>query len=85
MYLGSLSNTILQIFSLTLFGLGGAHCTPPAYIYANTRTSVLKNMTFLSYEFGKEQYTFYPVKLSCFAEEKNFIRGDPYEPDQMPL
>ena len=62
---------ILQIFSLTLFGLGGAHCTPPAYICANTRTSVLKNLTFLSYEFGKGQYTFYTVKLSHLKLKKN--------------
>ena len=51
----------------------------------------LKKMTFLSYEFGKRQYTFYPVKLSRFPEEKNcqdypnFIRGNPYKPGQMPL
>ena len=50
-------------------------------------------MTFLSCEFGKGQYTFYPVKLSRFLEEKNkvrrkyqnFIRGDPYEPGQTPV
>ena len=29
-----------------------------------------KNLTFLSYEFGKGQYTFYPVKLSRFLEKK---------------
>ena len=29
-----------------------------------------KNLTFLSYEFGKGLYTFYPVKLSRFAEKK---------------
>ena len=39
-------------------------------------------MTFLNYEFGKGQYTFYPIKLSRFLEKKkvpqkfqNFIRG----------
>ena len=35
----------------------------------------LKEMTFLSYEFGKGQYTFYPVKLSRFAEEKFFVKN----------
>ena len=51
-----------------------------------------KNLTFLSYEFGKGQYTFYPVKLSRFLEKnkvrrkyQNFIRGDPYESGQTPL
>ena len=45
-----------------------------------------------NYEFEKGQYTFYPLKLSCFAEKnkvrrkyQNFIRRDPYEPGQMPL
>ena len=43
-----------------------------------------KNLTFLSYEFGKGQYTFYPVKLSRFAEKnkerrksQHFMRGGP--------
>ena len=52
-----------------------------------------KILTFLTYEFGKGQYTFYPVKLSRFAEKKNkvrrkyqnFIRGDPYELGHRPL
>ena len=53
---------------------------------------VEKNLTFLSYEFGKGQYTFYPVKLSRFLEKnkvhrkyQNFIRGDPYGSGQTPL
>ena len=52
----------------------------------------LVEKTFLSYEFGKGQYTFYPVKLSRFLEKnkvrrkyQNFIRGDPYESGQTPL
>ena len=43
----------------------------------------LVEKTFLSYDFGKGQYTFYPVKLSRFLEknkvrrkyQKNYIRG----------
>ena len=44
-------------------------------------------MTFLSYECGKGQYIFYPIKLSRFAEKKyqNFIRGDPFKPGQTPV
>ena len=29
-----------------------------------------KNLTFLSYEYGKGQYTFFPVDLSRFAGKK---------------
>ena len=53
----------------------GGHIVPPPITYL--RISVLvrvrahwKNLTFLGYEFGKGQYTFYPLKLSCFAEKK---------------
>ena len=81
---------------LTLFGLGGGTLCPSchvfAYICANMLMSALKNLTLLSYEFGKGQYTFYPVKLSLFVEKnkdrqknQNSIRGDPYEPGQTPL
>ena len=45
------------------------HCHVFAYIRANTRRSTLKNLTFLSYEFGKGLDIFYPVKLSCFAKK----------------
>ena len=42
-----------------------------AYICANARTGVLKkNLTFFSYDFGKGEYTFYPVKLSRFAKKR---------------
>ena len=82
--------------NLTLFGPGGAHCAPPVtYLRISVQIRVgahRKNLTFLNYEFGKGQYTFYPVKLSRFAEKnkirwKNqiFIRGDPYEQGQTPL
>ena len=33
-----------------------------AYIHANTRNSVIKKLTFPNYEFGKGQYTFFPVE-----------------------
>ena len=60
------------IVSLTLLGPGGGHIYPLchvfAYISANTRTSTLKNLTFPNYKFRKGQYTFYPTKLSRFAE-----------------
>ena len=54
---------------------GGWHNCPPchvfAYVYAATRTIALKkNLTFPSYEFGKGQCPFYPVKLSPFSEER---------------
>ena len=59
------------------------------YTSANTRTSVLKNLTFPNYKFGKGKYAFYPIKLSRFAEKNevcqkyhNIIRGDPYEMSQ---
>ena len=50
-----------QIIIFTLLGPG---------IQANTRTSALKKLDFSSYEFGKGQYTFYPVNFSRFAEKK---------------
>ena len=47
-------------------------CHVIAYNCANTRMSVLKKLFPLgNYEFGKEYYAFYPMKLSRFAEEKN--------------
>ena len=53
---------------------GGAHCAPPVtYLRISVQIRVRarwKNLTFLSYEFGKGQHTFYPVKLSCFLEKK---------------
>ena len=49
-----------------------------------------KNLTFLSYEFGKGQHTFYPIKLSGFAEKSSskipkFHRGGPLRTGQTPL
>ena len=76
----------------------GGHIVPPlsricVYLCKYAYERIEKNLTFLGYEFGKGQYTFYPLKLSCFAEKKNkvrrkyqnFIRGDPYELGQTPL
>ena len=40
---------------------------------ANMRRSGLKKFDFLSYEFGKGQYTFYPVKLSRFPKKRKFV------------
>ena len=40
---------------------------------ANMRRSGLKKLTFLSYEFGKGQYTFYPVKLSLSQKKRKFV------------
>ena len=54
-------------------GRGGGTLPSPvpshvfAYIRANARTSLLKKMTFQSYQFGKGQYTFFPIKLCHFA------------------
>ena len=88
---------ILNLISLTLLGPGGgAQCAPPVtYLRISGQIRVrvrCKNLTFLSYECGKGQYTFYPVKLSRFAEKnkvrrkyQNFIRGDPYKRGQTPL
>ena len=39
------------------------------YNGAITCTSVLRNLTFPDYEFGKRQYDFYPKKLPCFGEK----------------
>ena len=57
-------------------------CYVFAYICSSTRTSALKNLTFPSYEFGKEHFTFYPVYLSGFPQKdkarrkyQHFIRG----------
>ena len=75
-----------------------------AYNWANTRTSLLKNLDFsqiwvwkravrflphkvilfcrknkvnqkYNHEFGKGQYAFYPIKLSCFAGKKNWMKN----------
>ena len=52
---------------------------------ANMRRSGLKKLTFLSYEFGKGQYTFYPVKLSrsqkkeSSSEITKFHKGGPLQ------
>ena len=43
------------------------------YISAITRTSTLKKT---NYKFGKGQYVFYPLKLSCF-EIPEFHKGGP--------
>ena len=75
---------------------GGVHMCPPchvfAYICANTCTSVLKNLTFLNYKFGKRQDAFYPDKLFRLKEKnkvcrkyQTFIKGGPYDLDQRPL
>ena len=57
-----------------IYPRGGAHCAPPVtYLRISVQIRVRarwKNLTFLSYEFGKGQYTFYPVKLSRFLEKK---------------
>ena len=63
------------LYTLTLLApWGGAHCAPPVtYLRISVQIRVQarwKNLTFLSYEFGKGQYTFYPVKLSRFLEKK---------------
>ena len=47
-----------------------APCHVFTYNRANTRTSMLKNLTFPIYEFGKGQCAFYPQKLSRFAEKE---------------
>ena len=66
-----------------------APCHVFTYNRANTRTSMLKNLTFPNYEFGKGQCAFYPMKLSRFGKKKvcqkyqNFIR--PYKLSQTPL
>ena len=60
-------------------------CHVFAYIWANTRTSALKNLTFLSYEYGKGQYTFYPVDLSRLSEIPKFHKGGPLRTGQTPL
>ena len=53
---------------------GGHIVSPPVtYLCISVQIRVRarwKNLTFLSYEFGKGQYTFYPVKLSRFLEKK---------------
>ena len=46
-----------------------APCHVFGYICATTRMSALKNLTFPNYKCGKGLYTFYPIKLSCFAEK----------------
>ena len=65
----------LNFYSIHLFGPGGGTLCPPCHVFAyiceNMRVRAhWKNLTFLSYEFGKGQYTFYCVKLSRFAERK---------------
>ena len=51
---------------------GGGHILPPchvfAYSWANTRTSVLKELDVPKYAFGKGQY---PIKLSRLAEKNS--------------
>ena len=75
---------------------GGGTIAPLSRIYVclcnYAYDCVEKNLTFLSYEFGKGQCPFYPVKLSPFSEERifflnyhYFIRVDPYKPGQTPL
>ena len=51
----------------------------PLFVYncANTHTSVLKNLTFPNYKFGKGNYAFYPIKLSRFAEKNEVHKGEP--------
>ena len=68
----SVANWLLHFNPIWPKGEGKAHCAVPvAYLhvsvqYANERVE----KTFLSYEFGKGQHTFYPVKLTRFLEEK---------------
>ena len=53
------------------FPRGGGHIVPPCHVFAynqaNTRTSVLKNLIFPNYEFGKGQYA---IKISRFSKKK---------------
>ena len=75
----------------------GGDIVPPlsrscVYLGKYAYDRVEKNLTFLIYEFGKGQHTFYPIKLSGFAEKnkvrqkyQNFIRGDRYQLGQTPL
>ena len=68
------SSIWIKEVTLTLLAPGGAHCAPPAtYLRISVQIRIRarwKNLTFLSYEFGKGQYTFYPVKLSRFLKKK---------------
>ena len=54
------------------------HCaTPVMYLRITGQIHVpayRKNLTFPNYEFGKGQYAFYPIKLSCFAKKIKFIK-----------
>ena len=56
-------------------------CHVFAYIRADAHEGALNYFTFLSYELGKGQYTFYPLKLSHFLEEKKHLRMN-VAPDQ---
>ena len=62
------------------------------YLGKYTYKRIEKNLTSPNYKFGRGQYAFYPVKLSCFAEKKwclsdtpEFLRGDRYELGRRPL
>ena len=83
---------LIAILHLNPIRTRGGHIVPPlsricVYLGKYTYKRIEKNLTFLSYECGKGQYTFYPVDLSLVSLEKNkvygkyqnFIRGDPYE------
>ena len=65
---------LIQNSALTLFGLGRGHIVSlllSICLSVQIRVGAhWKNLTFLSYEFGKGQYTFYPVELSRFADKK---------------
>ena len=93
-YLLASLNWLRGSFLNPIWPRGGTLCRPVTYLRISVQIRVRahwKNLTFLGYEFGKGQYTFYPLKLSCFAEKnkvrrkyQNFIR-DPYKLGQTPL
>ena len=51
---------------------GGTLCPPPALNRVNSNPSLTSR-----YECGKGQYTFYPIKLSRFLEEKKSLSEIP--------
>ena len=72
---GEKSGYFLLLLPLTLLGPAGGTMYLRRTVQIHVR-ACWKNLTFPNYEFGKGQYAFYPMKISCFGEERiKFVRN----------
>ena len=84
-YLLASLNWLRGSFLNPIWPRGGTLCRPVTYLRISVQIRVRahwKNLTFLTYGFGRGQYTFYPVSLKknkVRQKNQNFIRRNSYK------